>query len=64
MEGRNRLQVLFGHDGRFAYVSNRDATTLGRDGIAVFSVVADAGSKDGLPMVARVGAAHTGWYPA
>ena len=38
-------EVLFSLDGRFAYVSNRDATSAGRDNIAVFSIGDDGTAK-------------------
>jgi 6-phosphogluconolactonase len=49
-------EVLFGFDGRFAYVSNRDATSEGRDSIAVFAI-----SDDGRATL--LANAPTGHYP-
>ncbi len=51
-------EVLFAPDGRFVYISIRDATDAGRDAVAVLRVLSTA-----PPAVELVGSTPTGHYP-
>ena len=62
-------EVLFAPDGRFAYVSVRDATDAKRDVIAIFRVAAPSAASGTraknakVPAIKRIGAVPTGHYP-
>merc|ERR1712070_1146310 len=51
-------EIAISDDGRFAYVSNRDASTQRRDSIAVFSLDSSSGKATLLTTTST-----QGWYP-
>jgi 6-phosphogluconolactonase (cycloisomerase 2 family) len=48
-EGLYPAEVLFAPDGKYAYVSVRDATDAKRDAVAIFSVAAPAAAAPATP---------------